>query len=214
MKFWREPLLFTLLVCCQSCGSTSVPPQAKHYNANKNEAVANQVKYMLQNLTPLSEWQKVNRVNHWINNQLQQSTDINIWQVEDYWASPLEALRKEAADCEDYAVAKYFLLIEAGVPPSKLVLSHVDYQYQEAPHMVLIYENTEDNGFYVLDNIVSEIKPSFLRQDLTYKYSFNATTLFTGRPPSLTVVSGSNPNQIKVWAEVLQKWEGEKALLD
>lgn len=214
MKLWRVSLLLTILICCQSCGSTSVPPQADEYNARNDETVATQVKNVLQNLGHLSEWQKVTRVNQWVNNQLQQGTDLQIWQTEDYWASPLEALKKGAADCEDYAVAKYFLLIEAGVKPSKLVLSHVDYKYQEAPHMVLIYENIEDKGFYVLDNIVSEIKPSFLRQDLTYKYSFNATTLLTGRPPTFSAVSGSNPNQIRVWAEVLQKWESEKALLD
>ena len=44
---------------------------------------------------------------------------------DDYWASPLETLDKGRGDCEDYAIAKYFSLLAAGVPVARLRLVYV-----------------------------------------------------------------------------------------
>lgn len=125
---------------------------------------------------------KISYVNQWVNNSAKQGTDYSIWGQEDYWATPYETIAKGAADCEDYAMTKYFLLVDLGIPKERLYLSHVSYIDQEAPHMVLIYQSIEDNGFYVLDNIVEKITASNLRTDLTYKYSFNEIGIWIGRP--------------------------------
>ncbi|MBV9556680.1 MAG: transglutaminase-like cysteine peptidase, partial [Pseudolabrys sp.] len=42
--------------------------------------------------------------------------------VSDFWASPLTTLASGAGDCEDYAIAKYAALREAGVPSADLRL--------------------------------------------------------------------------------------------
>ena len=34
----------------------------------------------------------------------------------DYWATPAESIGSDGADCEDFSIAKYFLLKELGVP--------------------------------------------------------------------------------------------------
>ena len=49
-------------------------------------------------------------------NQLRFVDDIDIWHVEDYWATPFEFLGVGAGDCEDFAMAKYLTLRELGVP--------------------------------------------------------------------------------------------------
>ena len=38
----------------------------------------------------------------------------------DYWATPIEFMGTGAGDCEDYAIAKYFSLINLGIPEDKL----------------------------------------------------------------------------------------------
>ncbi|MDM8349520.1 transglutaminase-like cysteine peptidase [Pseudomonas sp. sp1636] len=48
-----------------------------------------------------------------------------MWGERDYWATPIEALVKGAADCEDYSLAKYFSLRQLGVPTGKLRLTYV-----------------------------------------------------------------------------------------
>lgn len=58
----------------------------------------------------LDEAAKLRAVNDFFNRSLRFTDDIEIWQQEDYWATPVEALVKGAADCEDYAIAKYVTL--------------------------------------------------------------------------------------------------------
>ena len=47
------------------------------------------------------------------------------WGEEDYWATPAESMASNGADCEDYTIAKYFLLKELGVPIARLRLTYV-----------------------------------------------------------------------------------------
>lgn len=180
-----------------------------HQSKTKLEVKLQTVK-LLNSAKGQTSWQKLHLVNSWVNNAMQQSEDLTIWHIEDYWASPIEALAKGAADCEDFALTKYFLLREAGVPANQLFLSHVDYQYQIAPHMVLVFYDLTDSGYYVLDNIVTDIKPSIKRQDLQFKYSFNENKVFTGRPVEFKDIKNSSPDQISNWAKVLRKWKKEK----
>lgn len=50
----------------------------------------------------------LNRVNQFFNSRMRFRDDITVWGQQDYWATPIEFLRKGAGDCEDYALAKYF----------------------------------------------------------------------------------------------------------
>ncbi|ELW9228712.1 transglutaminase-like cysteine peptidase [Morganella morganii] len=81
-------------------------------------------------------------VNRFFNRRLRFRDDIVIWNQEDYWASPVEALRKGAADCEDYAIAKYFTLRHLGVPGEKLRITYVKALHLNKAHMVLTYYPT------------------------------------------------------------------------
>jgi predicted transglutaminase-like cysteine proteinase len=42
-------------------------------------------------------------------------SDLAQWGVEDRWTAPLATLTTGFGDCEDYAIAKYVALVEAGV---------------------------------------------------------------------------------------------------
>lgn len=62
--------------------------------------------------------QLVERVNQ-IVNRARYFSDAAIWGQSDYWASPAE-LFSRGGDCEDFAIAKYLLLKELGVPTSSM----------------------------------------------------------------------------------------------
>jgi predicted transglutaminase-like cysteine proteinase len=58
----------------------------------------------------------VERVNRLVN-QAQYVSDSSTWGRRDYWAAPAE-LFSRGGDCEDFAIAKYMLLKELGIPTS------------------------------------------------------------------------------------------------
>src|SRR6185436_8692069 len=51
--------------------------------------------------------------------------DSTHWAAEDYWATPAETVASNGGDCEDYSIAKYFLLKEFGVPVERLRITYV-----------------------------------------------------------------------------------------
>jgi transglutaminase-like putative cysteine protease len=54
------------------------------------------------------------QVNRYVN-EIQYMQDVANWGESDHWAAPAEFFAN-GGDCEDYAIAKYFLLRELGVP--------------------------------------------------------------------------------------------------
>lgn len=202
-----QSLIFSCFSCVAlGCNTTGIRPLS-------TEEASNKAINLLATAKNTTQWQRVQLVNNWVNNAMEQSEDITIWSEEDYWASPLEAISKRAGDCEDYAITKYLFLREAGIPTRQLFLSHVEYANQTAPHMVLIYHNEYDNGYYVLDNIITHIKPWHNRPDLKYKFSFNEKAVFTGSPSKFLPINGSSPSQINQWRKTLSKWNMEKLTL-
>ena len=128
---------------------------------------------------------KLKAVNDFYNQRLAYREDIDNWGVQDYWASPLEALGKGAGDCEDYAIGKYFTLTSLGVPHARLRMVYVRASIAGAPngfvaHMVLAYYATPEAEPLVLDNLIPVIHPSGERPDLAPVFSFNAEGLWQG----------------------------------
>jgi predicted transglutaminase-like cysteine proteinase len=72
-------------------------------------------------------------------NRLPFVTDLAHWGVEDYRASPAEAVASDGADCEDFSIAKYFALKELGVPIERLRITYVKAVRLNQAHMVLAY---------------------------------------------------------------------------
>jgi len=54
-------------------------------------------------------------INRAINLAIQPMSDLTQWGVPDRWSAPLATLTTGRGDCEDYAIAKYVALREAGV---------------------------------------------------------------------------------------------------
>lgn len=132
------------------------------------------------------------------------TTDLEIWQKEDYWATPVEFLIEDAGDCEEFAIAKYFTLSRMGIAEDALRITYVRAQTLHQPHMVLAWYPALDAEPLVLDNLEPRILPAGERPDLTPVYSFNGTTLWLARTRKEQVVSGS-ANQLAQWHELRRR---------
>ena len=130
--------------------------------------------------------------------------DMKHWRKPDYWATPIEFIATGAGDCEDYSIAKYFSLIELGIPESQLRLMYVTALELNQPHMVLAYYPSPTSIPLVLDNINRRILPANKRRDLAPVYSFNgeglwaAKSMGTGRK-----LRGSGP--MKMWDDMIDR---------
>lgn len=140
-------------------------------------------------------------------NRLPDRTDLAHWGVEDYWATPSEALASNGADCEDYAIAKYFTLKELGVPVVQLRLVYAKTWKSSVAHMVLAYYSAPGAEPLILDNLEGGIRPASERPDLIPVYTFNDEDILIvqkGAPP--VRLSGTSTRQ---WKGVLEKLNRE-----
>lgn len=128
-----------------------------------------------------SEIQLLVEINNKWNRSIMASTDLAVWGVEDYWATPAETLQKGQGDCEDFAIGKMFSAIEAGISPAKLRLIAVELTHlngSKESHMVLGYYASRNSEPLILDNLVSFIKPVSQRTDLAERLSIGFEGIF------------------------------------
>ncbi len=94
---------------------------------------------------------QIQAVNNFFN-QWPYKIDMNVWGVEDYWATPSEFVRK-SGDCEDYAIAKYYAFRSMGIPASQLRVVALKDTIRNLGHAVLaVYVN---DTAYILDNLTN-----------------------------------------------------------
>lgn len=151
-----------------------------------------------------SSMEQLEAVNRFFN-LFQYAEDIDVWGVEDYWATPLEFIGKGAGDCEDYSIAKYFTLLEMGFDIQKLRLVYVKAVRQNQFHMVLAYYETPSAVPLILDNLDGAIKPASQRPDLIPVFSFNGQQLWLNRQRGRAESIGS-PERLPQWVELLQRY--------
>jgi predicted transglutaminase-like cysteine proteinase len=89
-------------------------------------------------------------INRAINLAIRPTSDLAQWGVEDRWSAPLTTLATGRGDCEDYAIAKYVALKEAGVPESDVRLLIVRDLSVEEDHAVVAVRL--EGQWIVLDN--------------------------------------------------------------
>jgi len=146
------------------------------------------------------EMQKLQIVNDFFN-RIPYVSDMQHWGKTDYWATPVETLASNGADCEDFAIAKYFTLLALNVRIDKLKITYVkasSYNPINQSHMVLTYYSAPNAVPLVLDNLIPEIRTATQRRDLTPVYAFNGAGLWLARQSTLGRVAGGTPN-IRIW---------------
>lgn len=81
---------------------------------------------------------------------IQPTSDMAQWGVPDRWSPPLETFSTGRGDCEDYAIAKYVALIEAGIAANDLKLVIVRNTAAGEDHAVVAVRL--DGDWLILDN--------------------------------------------------------------
>ncbi|TBW34930.1 hypothetical protein E0E54_13340 [Azotobacter chroococcum] len=154
-----------------------------------------------------SELDKLRTINDFFNLRLQFKDDAVLWRQADYWATPVEALRRGAGDCEDFAIAKYVSLRRLGVPAGKLRITYVKALRLNQAHMVLTYYPRPDAVPLVLDNLIGEILPASRRDDLLPVYAFNGEGLWLPGGAGDRKVGDSK--RLSRWQDLLKKMQAE-----
>ncbi|HKS64062.1 MAG TPA: transglutaminase-like cysteine peptidase [Xanthobacteraceae bacterium] len=90
-------------------------------------------------------WTDLVRINAWVNEHVKPMTDMDHWGVVEKWSYPDDGY----GDCEDYALLKRRMLVEAGWPREALLMTVVRERNGNG-HAVLTVKT--DKGEFVLDN--------------------------------------------------------------
>ena len=136
-------------------------------------------------------------------NQVRFISDQEHWQKEDYWATPIEMLVTNGGDCEDYSIAKYFMLRELGVDDEKLKITYVKAIQLNQAHMILAYYPFPGAEPLILDNLINEILPASQRHDLVPVYSFNGEGLWLSKLSSQEGKRIGNANKLDNWKDLM-----------
>jgi predicted transglutaminase-like cysteine proteinase len=93
---------------------------------------------------------RIGIINRAINLAIRPMSDLAQWGVLDRWSAPLETLTTGRGDCEDYAIAKYVALTQAGVAAENVRLVVVHDLAVDENHAVVAAR--VDGDWIILDN--------------------------------------------------------------
>jgi predicted transglutaminase-like cysteine proteinase len=93
---------------------------------------------------------RIGIINRAINLAIRPMSDLAQWGVIDRWSAPLVTLTTGRGDCEDYAIAKYVALTEAGVAAEDVKLVIVRDLAVGGEHAVVAARL--DGHWFILDN--------------------------------------------------------------
>jgi Bacterial transglutaminase-like cysteine proteinase BTLCP len=117
-------------------------------------------------------------------------TDQDLLGVEDHWDTPLEFVARGAGDCEDFAIAKYFMLLQSGVDSRRLKLAYVFHSGgagmpvnfgaagPKRGHMVVLYWGEGDLSDPLVLDLVARIEPLSARSDLQLVFDFDHSATY------------------------------------
>lgn len=165
---------------------------------------------LLTTTRPLSEAEKLQQFNDFFNRNIVFDEDIAIWNQSDYWATPLETFGRGRGDCEDFSIAKYYSLRQAGIPVNKMRLIYVKAIQGDSQraHMVLAYYASPAAEPLVLDNLDPAIKPASKRPDLIPVFSFNSQGIFAGVSGKTTASAGGT-GKLSRWEDLMRRARNE-----
>ena len=123
-------------------------------------------------------------VNIAINRSVAYALDSPTGAAGDAWSTPFETLARGAGDCEDFAIAKFYLLIASGAPREGVRLLYAIYRWPDQaarplPHLVTIAGWPRADPC-VLDCIDPLLVPLSRRDDLEPLFSFDQLGIWPG----------------------------------
>jgi predicted transglutaminase-like cysteine proteinase len=169
---------------------------------------------LAENGKTLGTQEKLKRINEFFNRRIQFVDDAQIWGQSDYWATPLETIARGKGDCEDFTIAKYFTLLEAGMPNDQLRLIYVKARIGgpasnvTQAHMVLAFYAEPDAEPQILDNLITDIRPASRRSDLQPVFSFNSKGIWSN-PTASGMPAATEVGRLTRWQDLLNRVKAE-----
>ena len=152
-----------------------------------------------------TEQEKIQSVNDFFN-RMNWVSDKELWNKSDYWATPIESLIRNAGDCEDFSIAKYFTLLALDIPFERLRINYVKMADQQN-HMVLSYYPSLGSIPLILDNINKNLLTKSERSDLTFMFSFNSEGLWLSENKMITI---DDKHSLNNWTSMMKRIEKEQ----
>ncbi|MDB5523136.1 MAG: putative transglutaminase family protein cysteine peptidase [Rhizobium sp.] len=115
-------------------------------------------------------WNMVRQINAQVNHDIMPMTDEEIFGRDEVWAYP-----KDVGDCEDFALLKRRLLLQAGFSAADVLITVVRKPDGEG-HAVLTLRTAD--GDYILDNLDNSVK---LWSETPYRFLKRQASFNTGR---------------------------------
>lgn len=100
----------------------------------------------------VSSWRQILRINQLVNDEIEQVEDVALYGVSEKWTYPDQG----KGDCEDIALLKRRMLMQAGFPRQALLMTVVRDETGSG-HAILTV--VTDYGDYILDSKTSRILP-------------------------------------------------------
>lgn len=158
MKFLCAVLAIAILLCGAPLVTQALLERVDAVHGRFAKARFKALGELLEELRFAPALEQLKQVNSFFN-RVRYKEDKELYGVSDYWATPYEFLGRDAGDCEDFVIAKYFALVELGISRDKLYFTYVRIQGREEAHMVLTYFETKDSIPLVLDNFNKRLLP-------------------------------------------------------
>ena len=155
----------------------------------------------IQSYKKYSKNEQLTKVNYYLNKIIPKKNRSFI-DRQDHWTTPKEFLTSGFADCEDYAIIKYFTLLKLGFEEEKLFMTVAYDKYSKQHHMVLSYFKNEGTPPLILDNLSFRVLNLQKRKDLEVNMFVNSSGVyaFDENEKLIKVASGA-----KKFNELLQR---------
>ena len=176
-------------------------------NSSKKTFILNRLKKYENLKTEIKDYELIRKLSH-VNsfmNKIFPAHDISTKASIDYWATPKEFLIQGHGDCEDYAITKYFTLLEIGIPKEKLYFAVVDVKGERSSHMVLFYLENKKSTPLVLDNLSSKVIPLTQREKLIPRFAFNEIDSYKFTNEKFTEKVKINWGEENKWGKLLNR---------
>jgi predicted transglutaminase-like cysteine proteinase len=136
----------------QSSLEGNLAEKCKTADCHERATILRSFPQMVDNGSFIAKLQKANQL---VNETIRYQEDVVTYNRLDYWAAADEITRRGAGDCEDFAILKYDLLLQAGVPASSMSLVVLKDLDRNLFHAVLAVSTNK--GHFILDNVVDRV---------------------------------------------------------
>jgi predicted transglutaminase-like cysteine proteinase len=194
---------------CATC-LVARPVRAGGHRGNGLGVAADLLRGLAREARRLTLVERIAFVNAEINRRVAYQSDAD--NGGDHWATPCETLARGRGDCEDFAIAKHFLLDASGVPAPLHRLLYAHHrpwggQGPAQPHLTALARDPCFDDPWVLDQANPILLALSARDDLEPLFSFDAHAIW---PRADATPLSRGPLQAAGWLGVLERTRAQR----